>query len=214
MSFRNYFIKENERPRDIAFNPLPLGTRYVDVSNTFLNGFINYVDICRAYCVNIHLMPDDEYEEDLRVMDTGAKETVWISVKDIIPAPITKNKVVRLLNEPSRTFHVKLDNDFQDDVLILAKPQHLDEMPLGEVFSPSDNTVRNMTLDPYRMWYFFWFSRTGTGCDIGRFATQDLDAEVIANFDLYAKEINAMHSETPTDPYLIQPHYFQGWIKN
>jgi len=181
---------------------LPINTLYSYISSTFLNGFINYVTIKKAYCLNRYLAPDDLYMDhedniELKVQNPPGSFN-WVSIKEIIEKPITKDKVVKLLNEPGRIHHSKLDNDFQDDVLILGKPNNICD-----------------TIDG-TMYYFFWFDRDCSECHIGRFVTKDCEGVVIEKFDKYVKELNEHNnpSETPNEAYVIQSHYFTGWLKS
>ncbi len=53
----DYFNDEIEYPNDVALNPLPMNTLWSYISSTFLNGFVNYVEILKVYVL-------DRYEDD------------------------------------------------------------------------------------------------------------------------------------------------------
>ena len=191
--FKSFFDSVVEYPKDVAYNPLPIGTHYTRVSDSILNGFINYVDIKRAWCLNRYLSLDAEYDNNLKLCHP--KNSIkWLPVVDIIGHKPTKREVLALLNEKGRTFHSKLDCDFQDDVLILSKAKNDDD----------SDTV----------WVYFWYDRDCSDCCIGRFVTTLHDQLVLDSFDTYAANINTRINtfDTIEPPTLIELHYFTGWL--
>lgn len=98
----------------------------------------------------------------------------------------TKAQIFEKLSEKGRVFHSKLDWDFQDDVLILAKARDL--------------------------WYFFWFDRDGSDCSIGRFRAAGVESQVVIQ-DFREWCLQGLESEQAGGrPREIPLHYFQGWL--
>lgn len=58
-----YFIENEEYPKFSDSEILPLGTEYVYVSSTFLNGFINYQDIVKAVLIKRYSEADIKLPE-------------------------------------------------------------------------------------------------------------------------------------------------------
>lgn len=193
--FSKYFRDEVEYPRDIAANPLPIGTRYDYVSNTFLNGFINYVSVVKGFVLARYCgwteqdwidAQNQDHECQIRNPETRCME--WIKVE-----PKSKDELFNLVTAKNAISSPKMDCDFQDDVMILAK-----------ITTDEDKTL----------WYFFWFDRDCSDCSIGRFLTNDTDEEVIASFTEYVMN---HHANDPRfgAPREIPLHYFNsGWISS
>jgi hypothetical protein len=59
-----YFKRYIEGPQDIAANPAPINVCYEYVSHTFLNGFINYVEILGAFAINRY-REEKEFDEGI-----------------------------------------------------------------------------------------------------------------------------------------------------
>jgi hypothetical protein len=200
VKFDDFFTESIEYPRDIALNPLPINTEYIYVSTTFLNGFINYVTIKRAWCLNRYLKLEDPYEEhgknvELKVQEPSGSSK-WINILELFQRMPTKREVIEILNQKGRIYHCGLDNDFQDDIIILANARHLN-------------------LTDSKMWYYFWFDRDCSDCCIGRFETEMSEPEIFELFDQHVKDRNAdcniLGNVDP--PTLIEISYFSGWLK-
>jgi len=186
-SFISYFDDEKEYPKGIVFNPIPLGILYTYISNIFLNAFINYVDIQKSFILGRH---HDWYD------DLSENGEITISVSEPGQSPIkksfkTKQEIYDTLTKPKTAIHPRLDVDFQDDVLILAKAYDESNIKFN--------------------WVFFWFDRDNSDCCIGKFNTNDTDEIVIKAFEKFCN--NPIRS-----PYLskeIPLHYFSsGWISS
>lgn len=182
--FDNYFNDEVEYPRDIAINILPVGTRWDYVGSNFLNAFINYVNVEKAYVLNRYLKWQDNPQHEISIQDPPSSFK-WVSRK-----PTTKLELFELLTQPGRVHHVKLDCDFQDDVLILA-------------------TAKSDEEQEQKLWFFFWYDRDCSDCSLGRFTTSDSDEVVKEKFSAYCTD--AEHDRQ--DSKEIPLHYFRGWIE-
>lgn len=185
-----YFQDTEEYPRNVAFNPLPWNVLYEYVSSTFLNGFINYVKIKKAYLLSRYT-EEEEIVHDVDIIDTpGVFPWQWIKFSG------TKKEVFDRLTAPDAIFHSKLDQ-FKDDVLILSKI----EIENIEINMPENN-----------FYMFFWYDCDCSDCCIGRFFTEDTETQVIEEFDKFVKERhnklmlkNGLLREIPID-------FFKGWI--
>jgi len=110
-----YFKTTIEYPRNILADPLPMNTLREYISSTFLDGFINYVEIKKAFVIGRYTKWDEEPDNDIHIMEpAGSRE--WKTFK-----PKTKLEAFNLLTEKDRVFHSNLDTAFSDDVLLLAK---------------------------------------------------------------------------------------------
>lgn len=161
-AFLDFFTDSKEYPKDIAANPLPMGTLYDFVSNQFLDGFINYVTIKKAYAVA-------HYES-------------WTSAPRVV--------IQLYQREPLKTLEEKFDeviasnafgnstlyDHFETDILILSK---------------IDNFVRDEIDDDEgtAAWMFFWYNGDNSDCCIGRFKTELPEQDVIKRFEKYVQNI-------------------------
>ena len=141
-----YFNDFVDYPKDIAVNPLPFNVMYNFVSSTFLNGFINYVEIRKAFVLS-HYYKWDEYK----------KHIVTIQSKNNKPYKklfINKNDIYNALIKPGAKFHSELDRDFNDDVIILARA--------GET-------------DTGMCYYYFYYDLDCSDCSISRFIVKEAE---------------------------------------
>lgn len=185
--FNNYFENQVGYPKDIALNPLPLGTEYQYVSSDFLNGFINYVTIVKAHVLGRYHAWDEELQEPHTIsVQEGSFNWVKKECK-------TKDELYAALTVKGATYHVHLDDDFQDDVLILAEAGKTE---LGQV-----------------CYVFFWYDRDCSDCCIGRFATDDCKEEVIEIFDRFVNQDLVGFGSNDHGAREIPLHYFQGWLR-
>jgi hypothetical protein len=184
--FMGYFENEVEYPRNIAFNPLPLNTMWWYISEAFLNGFINYVEIVEAHLLDRYTERDEDITERFgnHTYQEPAGSLKWTAFE----APITKQKVLDIATQPKRMMHSKLSM-FRDDVLILAKAKDDDGVQL-----PNET-----------MYVFFWFDMDNSDCGIGRFVTSDTEEVVVQKFRDYIKERKFTSQQIPN-------HFFEGWI--
>jgi len=183
-----YFHNHEDYPQDVCGNILPLGTQWSYISTTFLNGFINYVEIKSAWVLNRYQDWDDASHDNLvkvNIMREPNNTGTW---EDFIG---TKREVYEILIQPGRTFHSKLDNDFKDDMIILSKI--------------SDNK-----------WMFFWFDRDCSDSCIGRFETEETNEQVIKDFDEWASTLmmDEYKYDSGEGPKQLPLHYFTGWLKS
>lgn len=190
-----YFDTEHTYPGDrIGYSPIPMGEYWTYISNTFLNGFINYVKILDAYVAGRYHDWDEiinaECPHTVLVrnptpVQVRSRNDIWVDI-----ATPTKNDAFRELTRPGATFHVKPDYQFQDDVHILAKATN-----------PED--------EGKYCYFYFWYDRDCSDCCIGRFLTDDTEAMVREKFTKY------METRGEYNPYgarQIPLHYFNGWI--
>ena len=117
---KTYFQETKDYPDVFAGEILPDGTMYEYISTTFLNGFINYVEIQKAFLLARYARWNDQDT------DLGTRE---ISIRDggkWTKFTGTKEENFQKLIAPGATFHSKL-NDLSDDVVILAKTKNTNE---------------------------------------------------------------------------------------
>ena len=186
--FWKYFDYSTDYPDNIGFDPLPLGTCYNYVSQTFLNGFINYVKIQKAFVLNRYIDWSMNFEEEdngepveLKVMEPKSYEYVTKICKN-------KDEVFKCLTFYSEP-HTNL-SQFQDDVMILSK-----------AFDPHDGNNDFV-------WIFFWFDQDVSDCSIGRFITTDTDEEVINKFTKLANKNYNFGENTARE---LENRFINGW---
>lgn len=168
---------------DFAYDPLPWGTFRSYVSTTFLNGFINYVDIESSFVLNRYHKWGEDYDGENKTIKVQgpAGSFNWVDFSG------DKNAIYNKLCEEGVTHHVKLDSDFGDDVIVLAKCK-----------------------GGHEGWYLFWFDRDCSDSGIGRFKTDLSDDEVLGDLKKWMESDDFEHK--PAKP--IPLHYFQGWISS
>ena len=150
------------------------------VSSTYLTGLINYVKIEAAFCLSRYYRWDDTIDREVNIMDPPNSFN-WTKVKG------TKQEVFDLLTEKGRVFHSKLDNDFQDDLLILS------------ILEDSPNT-----------YVLFWFDRDCSDSCVGMFRASNRD-QVLSDFKQWA--ISPTLSNNADEVAKEVPvHYFNGWL--
>jgi len=88
--FNDYFNYSEEYPNPTT-RMLPVNCEYTYISNTFLNGFINYVNIIKAFLITRY----EPYSKNLE-------------------------SAVNFHDREKNKFHTKIYNFFDDDVAILA----------------------------------------------------------------------------------------------
>jgi len=178
-----YFDQSINYPGDlIADNPLPWGVLYEYVSSTFLQGFINYVKITKAYVMDRY----QPWHADFPCQHTMKLRNPPGSFNWVEKTFKNKHELFQALIMKGATMHSKLDADFQDDVVILAQT----------------NTPGN--------YYLFWFDRDCSDSMIGRFQTTDTHEQVVAEFDAYI--LGKKDTFLVGDAREIPLHYFQGWL--
>jgi len=185
-SFTDYFTDNIEYPSDIAINPLPIGKEYIYVSSTFLNGFINYVTPIKAFVLGRYHKWDEPIDHTVTIQDPPGSFN-WVEKKCK-----TKDELYNSLIVSDAVYHVGVDNDFQDDVLILAKAGQVDGE--GECY------------------FFFWYDRDCSDCCIGRFISQDLELDIINRFTKYINKELAGNNYNAHGAKEIPLNYFKGWI--
>jgi len=92
--FKEYFSHDVEYP-DPAVDPLPMGTEYSYISSTFLDGWINYVEIVEARLICRYKTQDENF---------------------------TKSSIFDATAKSHERYHTNISS-LGDDVLILAKPK-------------------------------------------------------------------------------------------
>lgn len=187
-----------EFPRNIAFNPLPWGSYWEYVSSTFLNGFINYVEIKKAFLLARYTHWNEQLDMSVSVREPPEdfKPTPWVNFSG------TKEEVYQQLTMKGAVYHSKLDVDFQDDVLILARIVD-DEALVARQFSGETP------------WILFWFDRDGSDCCIGRFLTGEPEDKVLADFEAHAMSLDfgiLDDNDIKEKAREIPLHYFAGWL--
>jgi len=112
--FIDYFEDLIEYPDDIASNPLPINTLYAYVSSAFLNGFINYVEIIKAFVLGRYMKWDDDFVKyEIYTID---KKGQWRTSHSK-----TKRAAYNKLVKKGAVHHSRLNTAFGDDIVILAE---------------------------------------------------------------------------------------------
>jgi len=182
MKFLDYFTDNIEYPNNVALDPIPIGILWSYISSTFLNGFINYVTIVKAFVLGRYYAWDEEINYTISVMDPPGSFN-WTEKKCK-----TKDDLYQELVKKKAVFHVNPDYDFQDDVVILAK---------------AGNTEAGIC------YFYFWYDMDCSDCCIGRFITDDNEENVITSFyDYVTKDLKEFGSNDH-GARGIPLHYFQ-----
>ena len=179
-----YFRDQVDYPNDVADVILPPGVYYNYIANTFLDGFINYVQINSAWLISRYEKwhgVDDVPHRTIQVMDPP-RSYKWKEMS------ADKDARFKMLTEKGAMCNSQL-RDFGDDVLILA------------------------TSEAKQYFYLFWFDCDVSDCNIGRFKTEGLDkANVVNDFDDWCRELDMGYIQPSEDNRQIPLHYFSGWI--
>ena len=192
-TFIDYFqdVIEYPRMRD-SEEILPIGALWLYVSSSFLNGFVN---VCsdkppiKAFVLGRYTAADEkiyENNDDRPSIQEPPDSFKWQKIDE----SLTKRQVYGVVTEPRRLTHTRLDI-LSDDVLALFHHK------LG---------------DGRDCYWFFWFDMDVSDCGIGRFVTDDPQADVIAKFDAYVAECSASIG-CEHEPWLLPTHFFTGWME-
>lgn len=90
------------------------------------------------------------------------------------------------------SFHTDAATGLQDDVTILARPEHANE------------------------WWFFYSDRDVSDCQIGRFQTDDTPEQVLELFERHARTCSRHNADLGAEtapPIKLLAGAFHGWIK-
>ena len=179
-----YFDGTVEYPRDQCLDILPWGVFWSYVSTTFLNAFINHVEIKKAFVLSRYHSWGDELNGSISIMHPPNSSN-WVDFHG------TKEERYNMLIEQGRVFHSKLDVDFQDDVLILSK--------VG--YDSSNN-----------FYALFWFDRDSSDSGIGRFKVDIKTPETDTLKDFEAWVMHRTSEQVDEQAKEIPIYYFQGWL--
>lgn len=187
----DYFVDTIEYPKEIIDNPIPYGEAWTYVSNTFLNGFINYCTPIACYVVNRYT-PETEDISDNKVYirkhdDTKSNEFVG-----------TKKELIDLfIQDKLDIYHTTL-SCFSDDIVIIAKVEERES----------------------NKYIFFWFDMDVSDCSIGKFKTDDSQEQVIESVENWLteefknnKEHEAEHTIESSGYFKLPLSFLSGWIK-
>lgn len=193
----DYFIDNVEYPRNVAHNPIPYGTVWNYISDTFLNGFINYIKPIECYLIDRYT-PDNEDISDRCVSYRNKNTYEWLSFKG------TKGGLKELiLSDKIEMYHTKL-SCFGDDIIIL-----------GEIETNDEN-------EELGLYMFFWYNMDCSDCSIGKFQTEDTKEEVVQSIINWLEECksenknNIIHENIDNGiiNYTKLPlSFIGGWIK-
>ncbi len=158
-----YFTDKIDYPEnELCADILPWNIEYSHISSTFLDGFINYVEIKKAFVIGRYSDWDTELDLEREIsVQKPAGSFTWTKI-----ICKTKNALYKELTIDGATLHAHLDTDFQDDVLILAKISNMDNG-----------------------WIYFWYDRDCSDSCIGRFITDDDEKSVINEFSIFIKNL-------------------------
>jgi hypothetical protein len=183
--FNDYFPDTEEYPQ-YGYYILPFGVMYEYVANSFLDGFINKVDILKSFVMSrYHAWDENLGEIKVNVRKDVGDGMAWT---DVICH--NKEEIFKELTTPGAVVHPHLDTAFQDDVLILGKVQ----VPGG----------------PF-CYFYFWYDRDCSDCCIGRFVTDDPEEEVIEAFTRHCLENDC--NEYGSSREIPLPYFKTGWIR-
>jgi hypothetical protein len=161
---------------------------YEYISSTFLNGFINYVAIKDAWCLNRYSEWSDQH-----TVCCVDRESERMDRKDFTG---TREEMFNLVTQLGRVSDPSFYRDFDDDVLILSKCR-----------DTAGEEIRGM-------WMFFWFDSDCSDSCIGRFQTGDRDFDVISSFQGWVNS-EKHRWENKWVARQIPLHYFKcGWLSS
>lgn len=182
--FKNYFKYNESYPQNLVYNPLELNVDLEYVSNTYLDAFINYVKIKKAYLIDRYTPWEEEFDEPptIQVMDSP-KSFNWIDV-----TLHNKQQLYDYLTQEHIRLSTKL-REFSDDVIILAN-----------VIDAEKNDTNQ--------WIYFWYDNDVSDCSIGRFETLDSEEVITDCFNKFVKDLDFTNGEAKEIPI----HAFTGWI--
>lgn len=151
----DYFEDNVEYPHEIIHNPIPYNTVWTYISDTYLNGIVNYLTPIKIYLVDRYT-PNNEDISDRNVSYrlTSGNGFSWEKFKG------TKGELKELLLSNKITFYHTNLSCFGDDVIILAEFEHNENDGLGR-------------------YMFLWYDMDNSDCSIGKFVTSDSKEQVI-----------------------------------
>ena len=171
-----YFAESVDYP-SFSEDILPYATMYCYVASSFLNGLVNYSKPIKAFVLGRYTRWDEVVDHELSIQDPPG------SFKWTKKTFATKDDLYGQLIIKDQGFHVKLDNDFQDDVLMLS-------------------------VDDDGVYWFFWYDQDCSDCCIGRFVTSDPVDSVVDEFSRYVHGLSVNEYGEREIPV----HYFSGWL--
>ncbi|MCK9528998.1 MAG: hypothetical protein M0R77_00315 [Gammaproteobacteria bacterium] len=145
---------------NISENPLPLGTLYDYISSTFLDGFINYVNIKKAYLIQRYRSPGDIIPLE-QLQPYRQSNSVVLPDRDL-----TVEEVFELYTQKDINIHTKIST-FRDDVVILSQ-----------------------ALSNPKCWIYFYYDMDCSDCSIGRFETDEPEEVVIVKLEQHLESFN------------------------
>lgn len=181
--FMDYFTREEEYPQNVVSRLLPMNTMWWYISSSFLNGFINYVDVIDAHLLDRYVARDEMLNADsLCSYNDGEK---WVTPTE----PMPKQAWFELYVKSKYASNL---GAFRDDILLL-----------GRAKSEEDENV----------YVFFWFDHDVSDCGIGRFSAdaKESEADVIRRFQKYVKDFAEKPKTYTSQP--IPLSFFNGsWL--
>jgi len=164
-----YFKERIEYPDPCKIG-LPPGILLYYISNSFLNGWINYVEILASNIIN-------RYQEPVE------NEAVILYYKEVQKTTTTYAGDYELLKLLPR-----------DDLLILGKEKPLPEHQKYTYLNIVDPLrIEGLENIPEYYW-FLWYDQDNSDCAIGRFETQDKEDVVIESFNKRCSELSSNHN--------------------
>ena len=157
----DYFDDIVEYPNDVAHNPIPYGTAWCYISSTFLNGFINYVKPVTYFVIDRYTARDEKVGEITLYDKDKSIQYNWKGTKARLIS-------IALSGKKEIAYHTDL-RCFCDDVIILGE-------------------IEDAPKDGKRRYMFFWYDLDTSDCCIGKFETNDTEAEVIQSVRNFLEE--------------------------
>lgn len=106
-SIWDYFEIQEDYPQEVVHNILPYGTIWCYISNTFLNGLVNYAKPIKCYILERH----SDNNKQVRISSISPK----------LKYSGTKNELINKINSFELKFHEASLRIFNDDVIILSE---------------------------------------------------------------------------------------------
>ena len=181
--FLDYFETTIDYPQEKVFNPLPMDELWNYVSTSYLDGFINFVQIVKGFVIARYRQWNEPLSKPVII-------NINIDQKWCKKEFNTKREIFDAITITNAIVHPKL-HDFKDDVVILTKAFN------------KDNTQF--------CWVFFWYDCDVSDCSIGRFQTEDSDEIVIEKFKTYVKSCNDP-TLGETEQEIPSSYFNSGWI--
>jgi len=205
-NFNDYFEYAEDYPSGKVFDILPWNVEWCYCSTTFLNGFINYVKIKKAYVISRYTKWDEEADNSIKIKEL----TGW---KDFKGTKKEHYDILTRYDTGSNCFNFQgLDNAFSDDVLILARVDHDVEKKEQKNCPIYADSCQADVGPEENCFIFFWYDRDCSDSCIGRFKTKDSEEDVITSFSAYCTSETLNNEGGEEAKEIPLPYFAHAWI--